>query len=47
LEEEIENHRSWIMDEKKYTFVVFYKGEYGDIMIGDVNLFFSDWIEGN
>ena len=44
MEEEFSNHRSWIEDPTKYTFIIF--NEKGR-MIGDVNLFFSEWIETN
>jgi RimJ/RimL family protein N-acetyltransferase len=44
-EEELENHKSWLTDPKKYTFLVFAKDN--NKLIGDVNLFFSDWIEPN
>lgn len=44
LEEEFTNHRSWLEDPTKYTFIVFSKN---GRMIGDVNLFFSEWIEPN
>lgn len=40
----MENHKSWLEDTKKYTFLIFTKD---GKLIGDVNLFFSDWIEAN
>jgi RimJ/RimL family protein N-acetyltransferase len=44
LEEEYQNHKSWLEDPSKYTFLIF--NEQGS-MIGDINLFFSEWIEPN
>ena len=44
MEEEFDNHRSWLEDPTKYTFIIFAKD---GKMIGDINLFFSEWIEKN
>lgn len=41
LAEELANQKSWLEDPTKYTFIVFHE----ETMVGDVNLFFSEWIE--